>query len=73
MEAAKLKKSDAEAKVRAEKAKKEVEEMQKFENDKNSRINKIQQDEGKKLTILKDTALKLTSDIEGKNKEMKQL
>lgn len=73
MEAAKLKKSDEEAKVRAEKAKKEVEEMRKFEDDKNSRINKIQQDEGKKLTILKDTASKLTADIEGKNKEMKQL
>ena len=73
MEAAKLNKSDVEAKVRAEKVEKEFGEMRKFEDDKNSRINKIQQDEGKKLTILKDTASKLTADIEGKNKEMKQL
>lgn len=71
MEAEKLKKSDAEAKVRAEKAKKEVEQMQKFENDKNSRIKKIQEDEGKKLSILKNTASKLINDIETKNKEMK--
>ena len=67
MEAEKLKKSDAEAKVRAEKAKKEVEQMQQFENDKSSKIKKVQEDEGKKLTILKDTASKLIKDIEGKN------
>jgi len=45
--------------------------MQKFENDKNSRIKKIQEDEGKKLSILKNTASKLINDIETKNKEMK--